>query len=60
MMDITTPKEDEQKVLILDSRSQKRFSGEVSEPGPVKRLGHMPGAINIPYTELLQSDATTL
>ena len=36
---------------ILDARSAARFNGTAPEPRP----GHMPGAINIPFTELLEA-----
>ena len=40
---------------ILDARSAARFSGVASEPRPGIRSGHMPGAINVPYAELLHN-----
>ena len=43
---------------ILDARPAARFSGEVPEPRPGLRLGHMPGAINVPFTSLLNPDQT--
>jgi thiosulfate/3-mercaptopyruvate sulfurtransferase len=39
---------------ILDARSAGRFSGAAPEPRPGIRSGHMPGAISVPYTDLLQ------
>ena len=39
---------------ILDARSSGRFTGTAPEPRPGVRSGHMPGAINIPYTDLLR------
>jgi thiosulfate/3-mercaptopyruvate sulfurtransferase len=41
---------------ILDARSRGRFTGQEPEPRPGMRSGHMPGALNLPYTELLDSD----
>lgn len=38
---------------ILDARSSGRFTGTAPEPRPGIRSGHMPGAINLPYTDLL-------
>ncbi len=40
---------------ILDARSVVRFSGTTEEPRPGLRAGHIPGSINIPYTELLEN-----
>lgn len=45
-------------VVVIDVRSNERFLGKVEEPRPGLRLGHMPGAINLPFTEMLQSDKT--
>ena len=39
---------------ILDARSAGRFSGTAPEPRPGIESGHMPGAINIPFTELAE------
>ncbi len=39
-------------VTILDARSAERFSGEVEEPRPGLKRGHMPGAVNLPFPEL--------
>ena len=41
---------------ILDSRNATRFRGEEEEPRPGLRAGHMPGAINLPYRDLLRED----
>ena len=43
---------------ILDARPAARFTGEAPEPRPGLRLGHMPGAINVPFTSLLNPDQT--
>lgn len=37
---------------VLDARSAGRFAGTAPEPRPGLRSGHMPGAINVPFTEL--------
>lgn len=39
---------------ILDARSAGRFSGSQPEPRPGISSGHMPGAINTPFTELAE------
>ncbi|MBV9331672.1 MAG: 3-mercaptopyruvate sulfurtransferase [Alphaproteobacteria bacterium] len=41
---------------IVDARSAKRFRGEEKEPRPGVRAGHMPGALNLPYTELTTAE----
>ena len=43
---------------ILDARPAARFKGEAPEPRPGLRLGHMPGAINVPFTSLLNPNQT--
>ncbi|WP_220149986.1 sulfurtransferase [Acidipropionibacterium virtanenii] len=37
---------------VVDARSRARFAGTAPEPRPGLRAGHMPGAVNLPYTEL--------
>lgn len=39
---------------ILDARSAGRFTGTSPEPRPGISSGHMPGAISIPFTELVE------
>lgn len=41
-----------QRGQILDARSAGRFLGTAPEPRPGLSSGHMPGAINVPFTEL--------
>lgn len=38
---------------VLDARSRGRFAGTDAEPRAGLRAGHMPGALNLPFTELL-------
>ncbi len=38
---------------ILDARSAGRFSGAAPEPRPGLSSGHMPGAVSVPFTELV-------
>lgn len=38
---------------VLDARSRGRFAGTHPEPRPGLRGGHMPGARNLPFTDLL-------
>ena len=39
---------------ILDARSAARFNGTAPEPRPGLSSGHMPGATNLPFTELVE------
>jgi thiosulfate/3-mercaptopyruvate sulfurtransferase len=39
---------------ILDARSAGRFAGSLPEPRPGISSGHMPGAISVPFTELVE------
>ena len=41
---------------VVDVRSAGRFTGTEPEPRAGLRQGHIPGSINLPYTELLDSD----
>ena len=43
---------------ILDARSPERFRGEVEEPRPGLRSGHIPGSLNMPFPDLQNSDGT--
>lgn len=39
---------------VIDSRPADRFRGEALEPREGVRSGHMPGSLNIPYSELVE------
>ncbi|MHA6288544.1 sulfurtransferase [Maricaulis sp. CAU 1757] len=41
---------------ILDARPAERFAGRTAEPRPGMRAGHMPGALNLPWTTLIGED----
>ncbi len=43
---------------IIDARSAARFKGEVAEPRPGLRAGHIPGSKNVPFGDLLNADCT--
>lgn len=40
---------------VVDARSAGRFAGRDPEPRPGLRSGHMPGAFNVPYTEIVEN-----
>lgn len=41
---------------VIDARSAGRFNGTAAEPVQGLKSGHMPGAVSLPFTELLTSD----
>jgi thiosulfate/3-mercaptopyruvate sulfurtransferase len=43
----------ERSAQVVDMRSSERFRGIVAEPRPGLRSGHMPGALNLPWGELI-------
>jgi thiosulfate/3-mercaptopyruvate sulfurtransferase len=43
---------------ILDARSADRFSGDAPEPRAGLRAGHMPTALNLPFTHLINEGGT--
>lgn len=45
---------------VVDMRAAGRFAGTEPEPRPGLPSGHMPGAVNLPYTELVHPDGTAL
>lgn len=45
-------------VQLLDARSAGRFAGTAPEPRPGLRGGHMPGACNLPFADILTPDST--
>ena len=44
----------DEATLILDARGAGRFSGHEPEPRAGLRSGHMPGAANLPFDQLLE------
>ena len=44
---------------VLDARSAGRFTGADPEPRPNCRSGHIPGSLNLPYSELIDGEAKT-
>lgn len=41
---------------VLDARTRERFTGAAPEPRPGLRGGHMPGALNLPFGDLVRQD----
>ena len=47
--------DDDVEWIVVDVRNKERFLGQVEEPRPNMRLGHMPNARNIFFLDLLNS-----
>ena len=45
---------------VVDTRSAGRFAGFEPEPRPGVRSGHIPGSLNLPFSELTGPDGTLL
>lgn len=43
---------------VVDARSAGRFAGTAPESRPGVRGGHIPGSVNLPYTELVTAEGT--
>jgi thiosulfate/3-mercaptopyruvate sulfurtransferase len=43
-----------QSAQVVDARPANRFQGLAPEPRPGLRSGHMPGALNLPYVEVVE------
>jgi thiosulfate/3-mercaptopyruvate sulfurtransferase len=43
-----------QTVQVVDARPANRFQGLAPEPRPGLKSGHMPGALNLPYVEIVE------
>lgn len=43
---------------VIDARSAARFRGETPEPRASLRGGHMPGALNLPFDQVISPDGT--
>ena len=48
------------RTQLVDMRPADRFRGEAPEPRPGVRAGHVPGALNLPYTDLLDPMSGTV
>jgi thiosulfate/3-mercaptopyruvate sulfurtransferase len=45
----------DESAQVVDARSAGRFAGTEPEPRPGLRSGHMPGALSVPSTEMLEN-----
>lgn len=45
----------DESVQVVDARSAGRFAGNEPEPREGLRSGHMPGAFNVPFTEIVEN-----
>jgi len=51
---------DGKREQVVDARAAARFRGEAPEPRAGLRSGHMPGAFNLPYNDLLDPKTSTM
>jgi thiosulfate/3-mercaptopyruvate sulfurtransferase len=42
-------------VQVIDARAADRFAGSAPDPRPGLRPGHMPGALNVPFADILEN-----
>lgn len=45
------------ELAIVDTRTEKLYRGEISDP-MLKRKGHIPGAVNLPFSLVFHKDGT--
>jgi thiosulfate/3-mercaptopyruvate sulfurtransferase len=45
---------EQKSAQVVDARAADRFAGKAPEPRPGLRSGHMPGALNLPFGNLLE------
>ncbi|HEY7231924.1 MAG TPA: 3-mercaptopyruvate sulfurtransferase [Pseudolabrys sp.] len=50
----------DQSAQVVDARSSERFAGREAEPRAGLRSGHMPGAISLPFTEIVENGRLAL
>jgi thiosulfate/3-mercaptopyruvate sulfurtransferase len=48
----------ERREQVVDNRGPGRFRGAEPEPRPARKLGHIPGSINIPFVDFIAPDGT--
>jgi thiosulfate/3-mercaptopyruvate sulfurtransferase len=49
----------DESAQVVDARSAGRFAGTEPEPRPGLRSGHMPGALSVPSTEIVENGRLT-
>lgn len=45
---------------VVDTRAAERFAGRQPEPRPGVQSGHIPGSLNLPFTDLVAADGAYL
>lgn len=45
--------------IVIDARSSGRFAGDEPDPWPHRKLGHIPGSLSLPWTELIDPVSKT-
>lgn len=50
---------DQKTEQIIDARGAARYRGEDPEPRPTAHKGHIPGALNLPFLDLVDPDSKT-
>ncbi|HEX5211089.1 MAG TPA: 3-mercaptopyruvate sulfurtransferase [Pseudolabrys sp.] len=45
----------DKSVQVIDARAADRFAGTAPDPRPGLRPGHMPGALNVPFADILEN-----
>ena len=46
------------EAAVVDARGAGRFAGAEAEPRPGVRAGHIPGSLNVPFTQVQQGSAS--
>ncbi|AOY88365.1 sulfurtransferase [Marinobacter salinus] len=45
---------EDERIMVIDARSQARFLAQAPEPRPGVRGGHIPNSLNLPFSEVLE------
>jgi Rhodanese-related sulfurtransferase len=45
---------------VIDARAAARYAGTAPEPWPTLHVGHIPGALNVPFADLIDPETHTL